>query len=301
MAQPHCYSQSSAVTPTPDNAYQTYHSSINDFKVEDTPGDGGFRAPNRRDMGHKADNYAQESVTFCHPMESQTAATLSISSPSFSHPGDAATSSSFFPPQGNSYVTYVYPPQSQLGMYGASLFAEPDIHSSRFPTTIDQSFEYGRIQAMQGSQTNRSIMAPTVTSMIVPALSTPVYQPNHMMQQQQRWMEVVKDRKDSVMEEELVGDSDFEEREIVPVSTPLGGSYEDLSHTLTESNMALTGAAPSSDRTENALRRGSVDKKKRGPLGEDKRKATCDTRSMGACIRCHNQRIRVSTLDATMR
>jgi len=94
------------------------------------------------------------------------------------------------------------------------------------------------------------------------------------------------------MEEELVGDSDFEEREIVPVSTPLGGSYEDLSHTLAESNMALTGAAPSSDRTENALRRGSVDKKKRGPLGEDKRKATCDTRSMGACIRCHNQRIR---------
>lgn len=163
---------------------------------------------------------------------------------------------------------------------------------------MDQNFGYGRVQAMQGSEVNRSIMAPTETSMIVPATSASGYQQDHIVPQQQRWVEVVKGREDRVMKEELVGDSDFEEREIVPVSSPLGGSYEDLSHTLTESNMGLAGAG-SSGRTENALRRGSVDKKKRGPLGEDKRKATCDTRSMGACIRCHNQRIRVSTVDTT--
>lgn len=293
VAQAHCYSQSTAVTPTPDNAHQTYHSSINGFKVDDTPGGDGFRAPTPPDMGHKADSYAQESVTFCYPpMEAQTT-TLSISSSSVSHPADAAMSSSFFPPQGNNHMTYVFSPQS-LGMFGTfsnPSLAEPDLHSTQFSPPMEQNFGYGHVQAMQGSQINRSIMDPTVTSMIVPASSAPVYQQNHMVQQQQRWVEVVKDTEDRAMEEELVGDSDFEEREIVPVSTPLGGSYEDLSHTLTEYNVSLTGAA-SADRTNNALRRGSVDKKKRGPLGEDKRKATCDTRSMGACIRCHNQRIR---------
>ncbi|KAK1779896.1 hypothetical protein QBC45DRAFT_450573 [Copromyces sp. CBS 386.78] len=289
VTQPDYFSQSTAVAPTPENVYQTYDSSINDFKVDDSPGGDGFRAPGAPGMDHRADNYAHGPVTFCDPMQSHT--TLAISSPSLSHPGDTSMSSSYFHPQ-----TYVFqPPQSQLSVYGAlhnSSLSEPNLHNSRFPVPIDQTFGYGRVETMQGSEVNRAIMGPTDTSMMVPVTSASGYQQDHsLVQQQPRWVEVVKDRGDRVMKEELMDDSDFEDREVVPVSTPLGGSYEDLSHTLTESNMGLAGSG-NSDGAKDALRRGSVDKKKRGPLGEDKRKATCDTRSMGACIRCHNQRIR---------
>ena len=152
---------------------------------------------------------------------------------------------------------------------------------------------------MQGSEVDRSTMSLTGTSMMVSATSVSAYQQGHSLVQQQRgWVEVVKDGEDGAVEQELVGDSDLEERQLVPLSTPLGGSYDDLSNTLTESSMALAQAGTGNlDGENNSLRRGSIDKKKRGPLGEDKRKATCDTRSMGACIRCHNQRIRVSTAD----
>ena len=151
---------------------------------------------------------------------------------------------------------------------------------------------------MQRSEVDHSIMAQAGPSMMMPATSVSGYQQGHsLVQQQSGWVEVVRDSEDRVVEEEPMVDSDLEERQVVPLSTPLGGSYDDLSHTLTGPNTGLTGTS-NPDGEDNRLRRGSVDKKKRGPLGEDKRKATCDTRSMGACIRCHNQRIRVSTIDA---
>ncbi|CCC11926.1 unnamed protein product [Sordaria macrospora k-hell] len=263
-------------------------------RVDDPPGGDGFRAPGASGMGHRADNYAHEPVTFCDPMQPHT--TLVISSPSLSHHGDKSMPSSYLHPQGHSHMTYVFqPPQSQLNVYDAlnnTSLSEPNLHNSRFSVPMDQTFAYGRVHAMQGSEVNRPIIAPTDTPMMVPVTSSSGYQQDHsLIQQQPRWVEVVKDMGDGTAKEELVDDSDFEDREVVPVSTPLGGSYEDLSHTLTESNMGLAGTG-NSDMAENALRRGSLDKKKRGPLREDKRKATCDTRSMGACIRCHNQRIR---------
>ncbi|EAA29302.2 hypothetical protein GE21DRAFT_6913 [Neurospora crassa] len=292
VTQPHYFSQSAAVAPPPENVYSTYQSSISDFKVDDTPGGDSFRVPNTPGMGQKTDSYAQESVTFCQTLQSHT--TLDISSFSSPHPDSVAMSSPCFSPHGHNYMTYVFQPQSQLNVYGASsnpVLSEPNPNSSRFPTPMDQTMGYGRVQVMRGSEVSRSIMAPTETSMFVPSTSAAGYPQDHIVEQQQRWVEVIKDREDRVVKTGLAGDSDFEERELVPVSTPLRGSYEDLSHTLTGSNMGLVGAG-SSTRTENALRRGSVEKKKRGPLEEDKRKATCDTRSMGACIRCHNQRIR---------
>jgi hypothetical protein len=39
---------------------------------------------------------------------------------------------------------------------------------------------------------------------------------------------------------------------------------------------------------------GARDRKKRGPLNEGLRLETSNTRQIGACMRCHNQRIRVS-------
>ncbi|KXX81455.1 hypothetical protein MMYC01_201763 [Madurella mycetomatis] len=71
--------------------------------------------------------------------------------------------------------------------------------------------------------------------------------------------------------------SDCGEREVVPTEVDLNGQYVDVAHELADSG---------SDGEE------TRDRKKRGRFDEGLRKQTSNTRSMGACLRCHNQRVR---------
>lgn len=73
--------------------------------------------------------------------------------------------------------------------------------------------------------------------------------------------------------------SDCDEREVVPAEVDLSGQYVDVAHELANSG---------SDGEE------TRDRKKRGRFDEGLRRQTSNTRSMGACLRCHNQRVRVS-------
>ncbi|GAB1314809.1 Zn(2)-C6 fungal-type domain-containing protein [Madurella fahalii] len=89
---------------------------------------------------------------------------------------------------------------------------------------------------------------------------------------------VVKQPRDEErVKNEYSDQSDCDEREAVPAEVDLSGQYVDVAQELANSG---------SDGEE------TRDRKKRGRFDEGLRKQTSNTRSIGACLRCHNQRVR---------
>ncbi|KAK3935865.1 hypothetical protein QBC46DRAFT_270825 [Diplogelasinospora grovesii] len=87
---------------------------------------------------------------------------------------------------------------------------------------------------------------------------------------------------------EFSDQSDCDEQEVVPAATPLNGSFVDLTQELKDT---YGGDVPSAEATSPSSDAAS-DRKRRARFGEDQRKETSETRNLGACMRCHNQRIR---------
>ncbi|KAK0636402.1 hypothetical protein B0T17DRAFT_482682 [Bombardia bombarda] len=108
------------------------------------------------------------------------------------------------------------------------------------------------------------------------------------------WVQVLQVHgKEIPVKAECQDESDCDEHDIVLV-TPLNGSYDDLDPELeTQSHVSITTIPLTV--SANLQREGStsaMDRKRRSRFDENSRKETCDTRNIGACMRCHIQRIR---------
>ncbi|KAK3326209.1 hypothetical protein B0H66DRAFT_470424 [Apodospora peruviana] len=112
-----------------------------------------------------------------------------------------------------------------------------------------------------------------------------------------RYVMLVRDSEETgaVEAAEFSEQSDLDEQQVVPSHTPLSGSFEDLSRPLATYPSAAQGTTTVfSARATDLSPTGVKERKKRSQFNDEARKETSDTRSVGACLRCRNQRIRCS-------
>jgi len=161
--------------------------------------------------------------------------------------------------------------------------------TTQFPTSSQVEIGPGlRFQTTPPTKRFHSLGSPSGTSPISPS-STGMMTFAESLASPQPWQQYV--GVDVEGDHEYSSEqSDCDERVIVPATTPLSESFEDLTQIKYENTASLSVERHSSV--------ASIDRKKRSPMGEDKRKATNEARSMGACMRCHIQRIRVRSPTA---
>ncbi|KAK3328038.1 hypothetical protein B0T19DRAFT_181411 [Cercophora scortea] len=108
------------------------------------------------------------------------------------------------------------------------------------------------------------------------------------------WINVVKARKTRRSINPRPSDlSDCDEQAVVPVSTPSNDSIEDIGPEQAENGAASTATVSSPDLPYHVSKRAAEKKKRRrSRFEEDDRRETSVTRSMGACLRCNDQRDR---------
>jgi hypothetical protein len=261
-------------------SYSTLQSPVDEFRIDgsDTACEPTLLPRSRSAEGYYYEqaNSAFYSSSFAPPAHNLLASTqvLVAQSPSCTHPTYLRTLTT-----DTMFKSSSPPPPHGLGtMYDMGI-------------ATHYNYPASSIGASSTTRTSPTAVSPSSSSPGSNAMSSDL---RPYAELDRPYVKVVKDEDEKGPGDlEFSDQSDCDEQEVVPAATPLNGSFVDLAQELKDT---YGGDVPSAEATSPSSDAAS-DRKRRARFGEDQRKETSETRNLGACMRCHNQRIRVRNND----